>query len=502
MNRPTLENTLSTGSYQDELFASALGWKAHELFILNRAIVISVKLGVELNPQAASTMPQFSINARIIGEDVSSENPENEITKWFAPLMSNGIVSVPEVGEQVFVIRETTLNKSKGFWISRVNDTDKVSLKLTNDHNKNLNPEPMSRYGMRFNVEKLNANSRQNSPKQERDVFQLPLNLGDVLMQGRSGSYIRHSYLPIYSEKPATLEMGILEDRVYQVNAMGSVGSTKTKTIHFSNTKPLDISDLFTKKQNELIPDDSDVKRDFIVNFADETYNISTTSDSELEMHRSVLGEKLNSYLQENNGILLGFVRNTRQLLLTVEKLFDSYIDHEHAIPEINVDIPDKVVLDKQTVNRGFRTESQPSRRVFVPAQRVRVPSTGDVFETVRVVNQSNGSVQRVRRLVARGTPGSTITIPSKFVTVPSPPKTINLGYRTIVKKRRIKFDTISIGGDANPRFTVPIETDKETSDIEVDINTLRDEFTNTRNVFINLSNTLIDHLSKRHFIN
>ena len=501
MNRPTLENSLATGSYQDELFASALGWKSHELFILNRAIVISVKLGVELNPQAASTLPQFSINARVIGEDVSSEQPENESPKWFAPLISNGIVAVPEVGEQVFVIRETTLNRSKGFWISRVSDTDKVSLKLANDHNADVNPEPMSRYGMRFNAEKVNANSRQNAPKHEREVFQLPLNLGDVLMQGRSGSYIRHSYLPIYDERPATLEMGILEDRVYQTNAMGSVGSTKTKTIHFANTRPTDISDLFEKVKIETIPNDSDIRRDFIVNIADETYNVSTSTDSELLMHRSVLGEKLNNYLESNTTTMKSFVNITTKILNTVESLFDSYIDHEHAIPEINVDIPDKVVLDKQSINLGFRTEQRPGRRVFIPAQRVRVPGSGDVFETVTEY-PANGRPVRVRKLVARGTPGSTVTIPSKFVTVPTPPVTINLGYKTIVKKRRIKFDTISVGGDANPRFTVPIETNEVTSNIQNEINSLRVQLEGTVNTFTALTNKMVDHLSKRNFIN
>ena len=113
MNSPSMENLMSTGSYQEELYASALGWKTPELFILNRAIVISVKVGVDVSPQGSANLPQFSINARIIGEDLSNVSPENEVTRWYAPLMSNTIISVPEVGEQVFVMRETTLNKSK-----------------------------------------------------------------------------------------------------------------------------------------------------------------------------------------------------------------------------------------------------------------------------------------------------------------------------------------------------------------------------------------------------
>ena len=499
MNRPSMENLLSAASYEEELYASALGWKKPELFILNRAIVISVKLGVDVTPQGSANLPQFSINARIIGEDLSSESPENEATRWYAPFMPNTIISVPEVGEQVFVIRETTLNNSKGYWMARVNDTDRVSTKLANDQNADKNPEPLSRYGMRFDVAKINNESRQPSSKAGRNVFQLPLSLGDVLMQGRSGSYIRHSYLPLYSNKPGTLELGILENRPYQRNPLGTVGSTKTKTVHFSDARPTDITPLLEKVTNEI--DETNVRRDFIVNIAEEIYNLSSTNDAQSRMHSMVLGEKLNSYFETQDNMLRNFVSTTKDILDVVEELFNSYIDHEHALPEINIDIPDKEVVDKQVVNRGVRLIPQPSRRVFVPATRVRVPGSGDVYETVTEY-PANRPPQRVRKLVTRGTPGATVTIPSKFITVPTPPKAVNLGYRTVVKKRRIKFDDISIGGSANPRFTVPIETDEKTAEVQSNINNLRDRFDGVRNRFTSLTRTLSEHLSNRNFLN
>ena len=498
MNRPSMENLLSSGSYEEELYASALGWKKPELFILNRAIVISVKLGIDVSPQGSASLPQFSINARIIGEDLSSESPENEAPRWYAPFMPNTIISVPEVGEQVFVIRETTLNNSKGYWMARVNDTDRVSTKLANDQNADKNPEPLSRYGMRFDVAKVNNESRQPSSRAGRNVFQLPLNLGDVLMQGRSGSYIRHSYLPLYNNKPGTLEMGILENRPYQRNPLGTVGSTKTKTVHFSDARPTDITPLLEKVTNEV--DETDVRRDFIVNIAEEIYNLSSTKDAQSRMHSMVLGEKLNNYFETQDNMLRSFVSTTTEILDVIEELFNSYIDHEHALPEINIDIPDKEVLDKQVVNRGVRLIPQPSRRVFVPAQRVSVPGSGDVYET-RTIMTPVGPRQD-RRLVAKGTPGSTVTIPSKFITVPTPPKAVNLGYRTVVKRRRIKFDDISIGGEDNPRFTVPIETNETTDEVQTNINTLRDKFNGVRNRFISLTKTLSEHLSNRNFLN
>ena len=100
------------------------------------------------------------------------------------------------------------------------------------------------------------------------------------------------------------------------------------------------------------------------------------------------------------------------------------------------------------------------------------------------------------------GTPGSTVTIPSKFVSVPSPPRTVNLGYRTQIKRRTIKFEDISIGGSANPRFTVPIQTDRQTSRINTDLNDLQDSFSQSKDKFIELVDLLESHLSKRHYIN
>lgn len=498
MNRPTMENLLASGSYEDDLYANALGWKKPELFILNRAIVISVKLGTDVHPEGSANLPQFSINARIIGEDVSSDSPENEPPRWYPPFLPNVIVAVPEVGEQVFVVRETTLNNSKGFWMGRVNDTDVVSTKLTNEQNEKRNPDSITRYGMRFDVKKVNGQSRQPSSKSSKKVFQLPLSLGDVLIQGRSGSYIRNTFLPIYSNKPGLLEMGILESRPYQRNPTGTVGSTKTKTVHFSDARPTDVSPFLTKNTQET--DESDIRRDFIVNIAEEIYNVSTTKDSESTMHKMVLGDRLNEYFKKQDIMMRGFVQTTQSILDVVQELFNSYIDHEHVIPEINISIPDKTIVDKQTINLGFRTERQPPRRAFVPARNVRVPGNGDVYETRTIRTPVGPKTERV--LVARGTPGSTITIPSRFITVPMPDRTINLGYRTRTFKRRIKFNDINIGGSSNPRMTVPIETDSKTTDVQNNINSLKVNFDKIRNRFLSLTNSLSQHLSTRNFLN
>ena len=70
------------------------------------------------------------------------------------------------------------------------------------------------------------------------------------------------------------------------------------------------------------------------------------------------------------------------------------------------------------------------------------------------------------------------------------------------MNKRTIKFDDISIGGNANPRFTVPIQTDRQTTRINTDLNDLQNSFDESKDNFIELTNLLESHLSKRHYIN
>jgi len=497
-NPPSVEKMFSSGSFEDDLYGNALGWKTPELFIISRAVVISVKLGPEISDAAASTFPQFSINARVIGEDSSSVTPENEVPRWFYPLMPNAIFAVPEIGEQILVIRETTKLNSRGYWIGRINDTDDVSLKLTNNHSVQTNPSPTARYGMPFDVQKVNSRSEQPSAANGSKMMQIPASLGDVVVQGRSGSYLRNSYNPLYNQKPGVLEMGILESRVYRPSGLPTLGSTKTKTVHLADTVPIDISQSLEKESVDV---ESSDKRNFILNISDETYNFSRATDAESKMHRLVLGEKLNKYFEDQNFLIQGLINVSKSLVTTLDDLFNSYVDHEHALPEINIDIPDKEVVDKQVVNRGIRFVPQPAKRVFVPATRVRVPGSGDVFQTV-TETPANGPPVRTRKLVARGTPGATVTIPSKFITVPSPPKAVNLGYRTVVKKRRIKFDDISIGGAANPRFTVPIETDEKTEKVQQNVNNILSRFDKTKQQFSSLLTQLENNLSKRHFIN
>jgi len=524
LGQQTVDRVLSrNASYQNDRIAFERGWKNPNYFIMDQVIVISVKTGVNLNPQYSSSIPQFSINGRTIGRDETfSDAPEKDIPIWYAPLFPNSIVAVPEIGEIVAVLRETTSSESNGYWIGRVNDTDDVTLHLAKSQMP-LNQSPQEKYGMPFDVKKVHDRSRQPTASDGRKRKQLPAKLGDVVMQGRNGSYLRHSYNPNYGafSKPGVLEMGILNNKeVYRVSGNPSVGVTKTKTLHLADSRPADLgrrAQKVTPLENDfsILPDGSFIDtptgprqagnvpvqnvRNIIANYAEEFYNISTTEDSESAMHRLVLGEKLNDSLQQQDDLIISLIDSIRGFAETVETLFDSYLNHTHALPEINIDIPDKTVEDKQIVNRGVRTIPQRATRVFVPASRVSIPGTGGRTIT-RTINTPVGPKQDT--ITVGGTPGSVVTVPSKFISVPSPPRTVNLGYRTQVNRRTIKFDDISIGGDANPRFTVPIQTDRQTSRINTDLNDLQNSFSESKDKFIELTNLLESHLSKRHYIN
>ena len=103
---PSMERLFDSSSYEEDLYSSALQWETPDFFILKRAIVISVKLGVNTSDASSAFLPQYSINARVIGEGSGTKTPENDIPEWYTPLMANSIISVPEIGEQILIIKE------------------------------------------------------------------------------------------------------------------------------------------------------------------------------------------------------------------------------------------------------------------------------------------------------------------------------------------------------------------------------------------------------------
>ena len=518
--QPTnLDKILSSESFQDDTIALSRGWVVPTHFIINTAIVIGVKTGVSFNPTYSASIPQFSVNARILGKNNDSVEPEFDIPDWYPPFLSNSIISVPEIGELVTIIREATSSDSRGYWVGRVNDTDFVSLKLAKDHLPDLTPQ--EKYGFNFDTKTVHDTSRQPQADDGKKVYQLPAKLGDVLMQGRNGSFIRHSYNPSYGafNKPGVLEMGLLEDRHYKTTGFPQVGTTKTKTIHLADSDPANLGNSLNKVNyidNDFYFDSDAVidtptgprragnnpirtKRNIIANFANEIYHKSTAADAEELMHRSVLGEKLNDTLSEQDELIISIIESIKSLSDTVNILFDSYLDHTHTLPEINVDLPEKEIEFEDSINKGIELVNQPPLRVFVPAQRVAIPATGGQVIKKTIDTPVGPKVIEVR---AAGTPGTTTVVPSKFITIPQPPKAVNRGYEKVIRKTKVDFEAITIGGVSNPRFTTKIETDEKTTTILKNLNELKDTFQKSQDDFVSLITKLENHLSKRNYIN
>tara|TARA_R110000851_G_scaffold30549_2_gene83396 strand:+ start:2770 stop:4332 length:1563 start_codon:yes stop_codon:yes gene_type:complete len=516
---PSMERLFDSGSHEEDLYSSALQWETPDFFILKRAIVISVKMGVNTSEASSAFLPQYSINARVIGEGISTKIPENDIPQWYTPLISNSIISVPEIGEQILIIHETLKSNSKGFWIGRVNDSDKVSLKLTNEQKQPANPLPLSRYGKSFDVKSLNQRSKQrNSYVEGKKIFQLPGQLGDVIIQGRSGSYTRHSFNPASEsgEKPGLLEMGILQSRPYAPSINPTIGVSHTKTAHFSNSVVSALGSQFTKQTpndgdniSQTLPSQysggpettnmSENRKDFIVNIANEIYNVSNTTDSETSMYRQVLGEKLKEYFVDQDEITRGMLESIKGFVNTVDLLFSSYVDHTHTIPEINVNIPDKEVSFNDRINLGIKMEPQPPINVYLEGTTVQIPGTGS--RTVSRTVRTPMGPKIVSEEVA-GIPGRAVEIPSRFVSVPQPDKAVNRGYITSKRTKKIEYDKISIGGVSNPRSTTTIETDRTTDRVQNDLNDLKDSFDAAKDGFISLIKRFDNVYSQRHYIN
>lgn len=508
MNELPLDQMLSQNQSAVNSTDRSHGWVVPELFIIEKAIVISVKTGVELDELTATNMPQFSINARIMGLNSNfSENVTSEMQDWFPPLFPNTIVSVPEIGEIVLILKENTAYDNKGYWIARSNDTDAITLKLAKSELIGQSPE--EKYGMRFNVATVNSGSTQPNSYSGKRRYQLSAKLGDVFIQGRNGSFIRNSHNPMYgkTDKPGVLELGILQNRIYGDTDRPTVGPTLTKSIHIANSKPSDIGTILNKKTinpvDKIKIDNSDSfderRINFIANFADDIYNVSLAADSESLMHRQVLGEKLNDYLERQDMLLINLMDTMKSMVNVTDTLFNSYINHTHTIPEINIDIPDKEVETKDVINRGVELEPQPPISVFVPSFTASVPPSGG-REVTRVVNTPVGT-RRYTETIA-GSPGSSVVIPSKFITVPQPAKAVNKGYRTVKTKKKIEFDKITIGGEISPRNTTAIQTDRATNEVQSGLNNLEDSFSSIKDQLITLIDELNNHLAKRQFIN
>ena len=170
-----------------------------------------------------------------------------------------------------------------------------------------------------------------------------------------------------------------------------------------------------------------------IVNIADEIYNISSRNVSGA-LYRQVLGEKLVSQQQQTLNLMKEMMNTVSDFASSTQMLLDAFLDHTHAIPKIELTL-EKTIEVKDTYRTPPVLEQQPNLNVELPPRRTQIPKPGGGYET--------------------------ITIPGGMASIPQPPKVVSTGEeRTRTRTQEINFESI-IGGEEDPRFTAPVQTDK-----------------------------------------
>tara|TARA_R110000744_G_scaffold173734_3_gene292470 strand:- start:5215 stop:6618 length:1404 start_codon:yes stop_codon:yes gene_type:complete len=455
-------------SFIKDSFAAGQGWNKPYGFILITGIVMDVKREVDLGETSSLVIPQYSIKAKIVGDDVTDgEAVSFDMDRWYIPLHSIHNISIPEVGEEILITRENLSSDSQGYWIDRVNSSSHLNRNVIRE---GFDGEGVGLYGVNINAKDENRKFSDIQPKGVTKRYPAPALLGDVIQQGRSGTFVRHSFNP--RNKAGVLEMGIMQNRVYSLkDDIASIGRTNTKTIHLETGRLSDLGGIQKETKVDIrlegpFQDGSyqnvpvnilDNPRNIIANIADEIYNISIERGAESTLHRHVLGEKLSEYQEELGGRLDDILNTIDKFVKTTSEVFEVFLNHTHGIPEINIQIPEKEVSFKE---------------------QVRLPP----------------------QLISGGT--SSIKVGEETITIPNPP-TIRAGeVKTNTRRKKIKYDEITIGGEQNKRETTKPETSQRTAGVNSSINELFKDFRKQSDDLLVLTRKSRDFLSKKHYLN
>ena len=480
--------------------------------ILSKGIVIDIDFDTQKNYKLAAAQPPFSIFAKIIGEDLDIEDPNLQVEKiYYAPLFSIHNIAVPEIGEEILIMRESMAPSSKGYYIGRISNCSSLNYYPVRQYMDSINTmdnSPEFKYGFSFNPDKLRRNKLGLMPSEQIESISIPMTFGDVVQQGRSQSYIRHSFNR--NNKKGVLEQGLrLQQQNIRTNVNNShflqagifnydpsIGDTATKTIHFVDVSikrlgDYNLASVFADKPFQGTLNGTTANdRSIIANLADEIYNIST-QENDPTLYRQVLGEKLISQQRETNNLMHTMLDGLTGLTETIRVLLDAFIDHDHALPKIDLNLEKTITAsDRYVVPARYEQQEPQQIRVADRSIRIRTGQTSDgqpIYEDT--------------------------TVPGFTRSIERPPKLVQEAEtRTRSRSQKINFDAI-IGGAENPRFTAPIETDSgdvenpaplglKTQKINTNTANLINRFNNQKEQLNNIFNKATDFLSRNQFVN
>ena len=561
--------------------------------LLYRGIVIEIDFTTIKPTTTAALMPPFSIYAKVIGLDADSEDPISDYDRvYYPPLFPMHSLCIPEVGEEILIMKESPEATSKGYYIGRVNDSTPLNISYARDFVGLNDPqtENNARYGFSFDVRELRKQAvlenPTSMPSAEYNNVSIPITYGDVVQQGRSKTYLRHSFNK--NNKKGVLEQGIQLDGQstgqaglfdYSFNTAGvnnnsgvvktntvkdedgnpyiqamaqsenyflspdevmrksydpSIGETGTKTIHFidSSIKRLGNyvlqSDVGGAAQNDITGRD----KSMIVNKADEIYNISSRELSG-NLYRQVLGEKLVSQQQESYNLMKEILVIVQGLATSTNILLHAFLDHEHALPVIDLNLQKTFQFDDWV--RTAPTYSEETEEIItlpgVPSLPVFASTNKSQYTDAVNAAIAQSDINLVPDINSDGlhnfddyfayntmaeefTVGQTIAYQPETITITHPPTIVKPGEWINGKtSKTLDFQAI-IGGEEDPRFTAQIATASgidgvpdpaigvQTQKVLTNLNKTVSQVAHQQAAILQLSNKITNFLSKNQFIN
>ena len=126
---------------------------------------------------------------------VGASDPENQdwdSVRFYPPLLPPHICAVPEVGEEVLLIFEEPGNLDTAFWVNRVSKANKLQFTEIGEDIE-TDDDTMSRAN-KYGSITLPKEGEKDTPNPDYPDNNPRTKAGDVVGQGRSNTYLRHSF--------------------------------------------------------------------------------------------------------------------------------------------------------------------------------------------------------------------------------------------------------------------------------------------------------------------
>lgn len=254
---------------------------------------------------------------------------------FFPPLFPVHRLALPQVGEEVWILLTTTNNKTKGFWISRVNyDDDFSNNSLIQYDTSNLDESQIYGFGLLKNDLK---ETHDIEPKNDYKVPKIRIKPGDVFDHGRSNTHLIHSF-------DSKNKKGII-DIITEIEK--SKKEFYEQEFSISNGSRIL---LVTERNLDDVIIKNDLEKNFHINFSeisgevqDESFTLIESDQIRLisrkgnDVNHLVLGEKHSDWINELLNVVKDFVGENQNFATEVQNgldnLIDSYNSHIHLTP-------------------------------------------------------------------------------------------------------------------------------------------------------------------------